>query len=64
MIGAVLAAAGDAQQIVIGEVGRADGAAELAALRPFDLDRRDRKEEGTREIGLGADAGLVQRFLA
>ncbi len=59
MIGAVLAAAGDAQQIVIGEIGRTDRAAELTALRPLDFDRRDREEQGTRKVTLGADAGLL-----
>lgn len=52
MIGAVLAAAGDAQQIVIGEILRADGAAELTALRPLDFDRCNRKEERAGESAL------------
>jgi hypothetical protein len=59
MIVDVFAAAGNAEQVVIIEILLADGAAELAPLRPFYLDRRDRQEERAREVALRADAGVT-----
>ena len=57
------AAAADAQHVLIVEFGLSDRAPELKPLRPFDLDRRHRKEQRSGKIGLAADGGLFERFL-
>ena len=62
MIGREPAAAADAQHVVVVEFGLADRAAEFEPLRPFDLDRRHREKQRAGKIGLGADAGLRERF--
>ena len=57
------AAAAGLQQLRIGKIVRADGAAELEALRPFDFDRRHRQEQRAGKIALGAEAGLGESLL-
>src|SRR5450432_795064 len=57
-----LAAAANAQEVLIVEVLLADGAAGFQPLRPLDLDRRDRKEKRSREIALAPDARLLERL--
>ena len=59
----IFSAAADAQQIVVIGVLLCGGAAKLEPLRPFDFDRGDREKQRSREITLGADARLLQRFL-
>ena len=55
---------GGAHQIVIAHsVVRAGRGRNLFALLPFDLDRRDREEQRSGKVALGADAGLRDRFL-
>ena len=56
---------GGAQQVVVARSRRwrREASATLAALRPFDLDRRDREEQRAGEIAAAADAGLRDRFL-
>ncbi len=44
MIGGVLAAAADAEQIVVVEFLPLGGASQFQPLRPFDFDRRHRKK--------------------
>src|SRR4051794_29504507 len=53
-----LAAPADAQYVIDGEVGLADRASHFNALRPLDLDGRDRKKQRAWKIALAADAGL------
>src|SRR5689334_24775815 len=58
-----LAAAGDFHEVVVAEIDGTNRSAQLFAHRPFDFDRRHRKEEWAGEIALGSDAGLRNRFL-
>ena len=48
---------------LVAEFGLSDRAPEFEPLRPFDLDRRHRKEQRSGKIGLAADGGLFERFL-
>ena len=53
-----------AQQIVIADrVVGAGRRRERLAMRPFDLDRRDREKEWTGKVALAPDAGLGDRLL-
>ena len=55
-IGVELPGRGGAQQVVVADAGvGAGGRRDLAALRPFDLDRRHREEQRAREIAARAD---------
>ncbi len=64
MIGAEPPARGGAQQVVVADrlVG-AGGLGEHLALRPFELDRRDREEQRAGETAARSDPGLRDRLL-
>ncbi len=57
-----LAAAGGLEQVLIAEIGEADRARELLALRPFSLNRRHGEEKRAGKVAL-ADAGLGNGLL-
>ena len=63
MIGCEAAAAADAQNVIVVEIGFFDDASDLEPLRPLDLDRRHGQKQRPGKIGLAADARLSERFL-
>src|SRR5262249_21406020 len=62
MIALEPAAAANAHEGVIAEIGSADGLTELFAVRPVAFNRRHGQEEGTWKIALAADPGLRDRL--
>ncbi len=63
VVAGVFAAAADAQQIVVIEFGLVGVGSELQPLRPFDLDRRHRQKQRSREIARSTDRGLRDSLL-